>query len=427
MQVSLDRNETLAAQVGPFLQWTEPVWGAVFVFGGRSGRLGDSRQYLKSVEYLDPILLEWKRGPDMTYARVGLAAVYVSNCYYVIGGYNQGSSGQAQKSVEKLDIHTFKWTECAPLLIPRYGHSACESGGKIYVMGGDHSGSLIPFAERYDPDTNVWERLPDMPIRVAASRAIAIEGSIYLFGGCDPSVPGDRASDAILRFDPQTNRWTVLSVRMSIGRTAFSLAPAPGGVCVAGGFDLSTRPETELSLVEQITVLGDAQHPPVSSLPSLPVARAGCQGVTIPLNSFPIFFEKASSMPMIVLGGEYVDSTTGVCRIFDTATMLVNTDFLVSHEHKPPSNGLKSIVQNAFKRRTSSSDVGGALSWSDTVLPPMERKRTAFAACVGPVWPRGFRMNEVAPFEENEYAPRSRERSGWPNLLHDWLRVSHST
>ena len=160
----------LATEVAKFLTWTKPVEGALFVFGGRSGRLGDARQYLKSVEFLDPSTLTWTRVPDMNYARVGLAAAYLAGYYYVIGGYNQ-VNGDPQHSVEKFCVDTLTWKTCASLLIPRYGHSACACGGKIYVMGGDHGGVLVPFAERYDPTLDKWERVPDMPIRVAAARA----------------------------------------------------------------------------------------------------------------------------------------------------------------------------------------------------------------------------------------------------------------
>lgn len=403
-------SEIFRDELSQFLSWDRPVTGALFVFGGRSGRLGDASQYLSSVEYLDPTLLEWRRGPDMKFARVGLAAVYLDEHFYVIGGYNQQSS-EPQRSVERLSINSMQWESCAHLLVPRYGHSACVCRGLIYVMGGDHSGILVPFAERYDPKTNKWERVPDMPLRVAASRALCIDDKIYLFGGCDPSVPGDRASDAILMFDPDVKRWTILSKRMRLGRTAFSLAPLTNGrtgVMIAGGFDLSSRPEIEVGSVEIIKDLrddtNDSERPvsPTLQLPPLPIPRAGCQGVAIPTSNFPVSVWDASEMPFIVLGGEYVDPMTGRCRVFDSATMLVNSDFAENMlgSKKIGITGFAGRALMALKRRRQNSSVGetttAPLQWSDQVIPPMLRKRTAFAACVGNVWPRGFTYSDLS-------------------------------
>lgn len=432
--------EILAKEVQQFVSWDRPVEGALFVFGGRSGRLGDARQYLCSVEYLDPTSLEWRRGPDMKFARVGLSASYLEDHFYVIGGYNQ-LSNDPQKSVEKLNIHTLTWSDCAPLLVPRYGHSACACKGQIYVMGGDHGGVLIPFAERYDPLSDSWERIPDMPLRVAASRAVCIDEKVYLFGGCDPSVPGDRASDAILMFDPTTNRWTVLAKRMALGRTAFSLAPLTDGqkgVVIAGGFDLSTRPEVEMRSVEIISVDSSNSNDDNRSLkvvpPPLPIPRAGCQGVSIPTQLLAAPLAKASSLPFIVLGGEYIDPSTGKCKVFDNSTMLVNKEFAPLPKTPPRLYNLAGRAMMALKRSRHHSPTnyhisGDSLHWSDNVIPPMLKQRTAFAACVGKVWPKGFRYSDsddassTADSASELGYGRDRTRSVWSDVLHDWFQT----
>jgi hypothetical protein len=431
----------LAEEVGKFLTWSKPIDGAIFVFGGRSGRLGDARQYLKSAEYLDPTTLTWRRAPDMNYARVGLAAAYLDGYYYVIGGYNQ-VNGDPQHSVERLCVDTLTWKSCSSLLIPRYGHSACACDGRIYVMGGDHGGVLVPFAERYDPQTDAWERIPDMPIRVAAARATCIGGKIFLFGGCDPSVPGDRASDAILMFDPSIMRWTILAKRMETGRTAFCLAPLSKGVVIAGGFDLSSRPEVEMTSVEIIDdLVGQTDHEKLShSVTPLPLPRAGCQGVSISTKNFPSEFQHASTMPVIVLGGEYIDPATGSCKVYDHATMLVNREFSDERDRSgscgsglTPFSAGKAII-NALKRRrrqSSFDSTSSAMVWSDFIIPPMSKKRTAFAACVGTVWPKGHKTIPSDRIEGDMidegsttigHQRRDSRRSVWPDLLHEWLQ-----
>jgi hypothetical protein len=423
--------EIVAMDISPFLTWDSPVEGALFVFGGRSGRLGDSRQYLRSVEYLDPTDLVWRPAPDMRHPRVGLAATFLDNHYYVIGGYNCAGDEDPQRSVEKLDVNSMVWRDCAPLLVPRYGHSACTCRGQIYVMGGDHSGVLVPYAERYDPTANTWERLPDMPIRVAASRALCLDDKVYVFGGCDPSVPGDRASDAILVFDPDSLRWSVLGRKMSLGRTAFSIAPTRDGAIIAGGFDLSARPEIEMDSVEVISGLTKGEEmtdiaperPPC--VPALPHPRAGCQGVFLPIAHLPVSMDNASTLPIIVLGGEHVDPMTGRCKIYDNVTMLVNTGFDKQigdprNRKERRSNIVKRVFATSVDKPEDTNNTHHTLVWSDNVIPAMRHSRTAFAACVGPVWPSGY--PQVDPKRKASSESTRSRTSSWTNLLQEWIQ-----
>jgi hypothetical protein len=249
---------------------------------------------------------------------------------------------------------------------------------------------------------------------------------------------------------------------MGTGRTAFSLAPLTKGVVIAGGFDLSSRPEVEMTSVEIIDDLIGASdgaisgieldQPTIGTTP-LPMPRAGCQGVSIPTNLLPPQFQGASNMPVIVLGGEYIDPSTGSCKVFDNATMLVNRDFSDKYDRSSRSDSSDSLAVSAGKaiikvlkrRRQSSFDSGStdmssssdsAMVWSDNVIPPMSRKRTAFAACVGTVWPKGHRTIPTQRFDDDmidegsmpidHYQRRdaSNRRSIWPDLLHEWLQGS---
>lgn len=298
------------------------------------------------------------------------------------------------------------------------------------MMGGDHSGVLVPYAERYDPSTNSWEQLPDMPMRVAASRALCLNGKVFVFGGCDPSVPGDRASDAILVFDPETMAWSVLGRRMALGRTAFSIAPVEPAkgekhdtVVIAGGFDLSARPEVEMTSVEILSGLAssDIQSDDlIEPIPPLPLPRAGCQGVYLPLPHLPVSMDSSTTLPVIVLGGEFVDPSTGKCKIFDSATMLVHKEFVRGNE--PPR--INYLVKKMLRRDAIETRSETSLIWADNVIPPMKHPRTAFAACVGSVWPNGHIPCDLER-RDSASSGESRTRAGsapWSNLIHDWLQ-----
>ena len=79
---------------------------------------------------------------------------------------------------------------------PRAGISGAgmvATGGKIYLMGGfipAGDGSSNRASRRtsrwtysYDPQTNRWTRLPDMPARREYTRAIATNKAVYVIGG----------------------------------------------------------------------------------------------------------------------------------------------------------------------------------------------------------------------------------------------------
>ena len=89
---------------------------------------------------------------------------------------------------------------------------------------------------------------------------------------------------------------------------------------------------------------------------------------------------------------------------------------------------------NALKRRRgqigdcqTTQDDENDLVWSDTIIPRMSKKRTAFAACIGTAWPKGYCLDESGERVEaidDIPLPRdiARSRSIWPDLVHEWLQ-----
>lgn len=63
--------------------------------------------------------------------------------------------------------------------------AACASyAGRLYVFGGSNgSSTYYDYARVYDPVTKVWTALTALPSARAYARAVAWNGSIYIFGG----------------------------------------------------------------------------------------------------------------------------------------------------------------------------------------------------------------------------------------------------
>jgi non-specific serine/threonine protein kinase len=127
----------------------------------------------------------------------------------------------------------------------------------LYVLGGygrrrDHDTSSAFF--RYDPRSNTWSRMPDMPEPRAAMAAGVIGRQLIVAGGARDNVP---KSDAY-SFDFRTGRWSrlpsMLSRREHVGATTVGdrlyvlggRGPDTLAATVAEAYDVSERRWTQL-------------------------------------------------------------------------------------------------------------------------------------------------------------------------------------
>jgi hypothetical protein len=114
------------------------------------------------------------------------------------------------------DDPTIVWldiTDVAPLPNPRQHAGAVVLDGKIYYVGGQHfhNNTLVPQDDvhRYDPVTNQWEQMADMPaprnhmsntIVVWNDRIIVVTGQSY----------HETSHDEIYMYTPADNQWTTI-------------------------------------------------------------------------------------------------------------------------------------------------------------------------------------------------------------------------
>jgi N-acetylneuraminic acid mutarotase len=106
---------------------------------------------------------------------------------YVTGGRapgHEGDDGSNVASTEVYDPASDSWAPLPDLPTPRSGGASAVLGGKLYVMGGQLPGNTVyKTVSRFDPDGGVWESLGDMPIELTGHRAVAVDGAIYVVGG----------------------------------------------------------------------------------------------------------------------------------------------------------------------------------------------------------------------------------------------------
>lgn len=155
----------------------------------------------------------WARlGPLPEPLSAGAAEIVNGQIHYV--GGNRGQDRETDYELHYvLGPGETAWHKAAPLPAPRDHVSAVTLGGKLYVFGGEighdahHRQQMSAWA--YDPATNAWTTLADMPIGKshAESSTFVLNGRVVIAGG---QVDNWLATGNIVEYDPASNTWAML-------------------------------------------------------------------------------------------------------------------------------------------------------------------------------------------------------------------------
>ncbi|KZN52338.1 hypothetical protein N474_23130 [Pseudoalteromonas luteoviolacea CPMOR-2] len=229
----------------------------VYGIGGFAGKKDSAWQIQRSVYRLDGTFREWRKGPSLpiplaesVYANVGKNIhviggktvskktgknvdsdahfVLVNNAYwrkakpakivrnsaasavigdkiYVIGGRTSGENSVNLQDVEVYDSKKGSWAFVAPLPVAAGGLSASVLNGKIIVTGGEvfgpknnwKAGQAFKQVWSYDPQTDSWEALPDMPTPRHGHGMVTLNNTLYIIGGAEKVGPQQPLSSVI--------------------------------------------------------------------------------------------------------------------------------------------------------------------------------------------------------------------------------------
>lgn len=102
------------------------------------------------------------------------------------------------------------FTEFKPLLSERFSHGISVLKGIPYVFGGHNGLSSLNTMEAYDEKDGVWKQMGSLIVeREIFAHCVVKERFIYVFGGFN-----ETHLDTIEKYDIQTNKWRLLSVKM---------------------------------------------------------------------------------------------------------------------------------------------------------------------------------------------------------------------
>ena len=152
--------------------------GKIYVAGGRMPRGNDFAVY-------DPVADRWEVLPNLPSQRNHITGAAINGRIHIVGGrLGNGLSPLKSDANEVFDPQTRAWTTAAPMLRGRSGMNGVMARGCFHVWGGEAPTGMTPDHDFYDPRTDKWSSLPNMPIPIHGVVGSAfVNGLIWVTGG----------------------------------------------------------------------------------------------------------------------------------------------------------------------------------------------------------------------------------------------------
>lgn len=135
----------------------------------------------------------WTTLPSLPDRLDHMAAGVLKGTLYIAGGRDR-DIGKHQDKLFALKPGQATWKMLAPMPTSRGGTAAAVAAGKFYVFGGEGNPKrrtgVFSETEVYDPSTNTWTKLADMPVPRHGTGAATIGGRIYVPVGADSQAFG---------------------------------------------------------------------------------------------------------------------------------------------------------------------------------------------------------------------------------------------
>lgn len=157
--------------------------GQIYVFGGlRDGKaVDDASTYVVQDN-------SWQALPPMPAPRDHLVAGAIEGKLYVVAGREGGIEGHSD-ILWIFDPKSEEWSTAAAAPTSRGGVAGAVHEDLFYVFGGegnpDDPDGVFGQAEFYDPLSDTWQSLPDMPTPRHGTGAAAVGNRIHVPGGAD--------------------------------------------------------------------------------------------------------------------------------------------------------------------------------------------------------------------------------------------------
>jgi hypothetical protein len=157
----------------------EAVWtgSEMIVLGGTPLDTGPDTPAMETVFSYDPGADSWNQIPDSPHARLGMSAVWTGSEMVVWGGQPFFASDEYSASGAIYDVFERSWRTIPDAPIPgRRYHTAVWTGTEMIVWGGDSParGPALVDGAAYNPATNAWRAIADAPFPLVPTETTAV-------------------------------------------------------------------------------------------------------------------------------------------------------------------------------------------------------------------------------------------------------------
>ena len=178
----------------------------------------------------------WQPRAPLPLPRTEVAAAPFRGDIAVVGGYL--ADGASTDDVDLFDPASNTWSRLPDLPVAVNHAAAASGGGKLYIAGG-YGGPGVRLRSAYVFDGDSWRSLAEMPGARGAAGAAVVAGKLYVVGGVGPDGLARRA----FALNLETGRWA--SIPGPTPREHLAVTAAAGTVyAVAGrlaGIDTNLR------------------------------------------------------------------------------------------------------------------------------------------------------------------------------------------
>jgi N-acetylneuraminic acid mutarotase len=143
---------------------------------------------------------------------------------------------------ERFDPASNDWTTLPQVPHAHTGFGATALGGKLYVIGGENGSDV----DVYDPASGAWATRAPIPNGVSVRTAVTLRDTIFTFASTD-QLSGSRAwasyprSRQVMAYVPQSDAWFPRSDGPGGSIVAGPIVPFQGKLYLFGGYSEGTR------------------------------------------------------------------------------------------------------------------------------------------------------------------------------------------